>query len=88
VWLAYWLYLHDGQAGDGNEQMLPCTRAEYVPGQFYKRELPLLRAVIDNLPSRPSMLIIDGYVWLGATDAPGLGAHLFEARRNANCWRS
>jgi len=25
------------------------------------------------------MLVIDGYVWLGATDAPALGAHLFEA---------
>src|SRR5262249_59722862 len=57
---------------------LPCAPSAYVPGQFYKRELPLLRAVIDGLPSRPSMLVIDGYVWLGATDAPGLGAHLFE----------
>ena len=57
---------------------LPCAPADYVPGQFYKRELPLLRAVIGGLTSRPSMLVIDGYVWLGATDAPGLGAHLFE----------
>src|SRR5262245_51970911 len=57
---------------------LPCAPPDYVPGQFYKRELPLLRAVIDGLTSRPSMLVIDGYVWLGATDAPGLGAHLFE----------
>jgi deoxyribonuclease V len=57
---------------------LPCAPADYVPGQFYKRELPLLRAVIDGLTSRPSMLVIDGYVWLGATGAPGLGAHLFE----------
>jgi len=40
--------------------------------------LPLLRAVIGGLTSRPSMLVIDGYVWLGATEAPGLGAHLFE----------
>ena len=57
---------------------LSCAPSDYVPGQFYKRELPLLRAVIDGLPSRPSMLVIDGYVWLGATDAPGLGAHLFK----------
>ena len=57
---------------------LPCAPANYVPGQFYKRELPLLRAVIDDLASRPSILVIDGYVWLGATDAPGLGAHLFK----------
>lgn len=62
---------------------LPCTPADYVPGQFYKRELPLLRTVIASLSCRPSMLVIDGYVWLGATDAPGLGAHLFKALRAA-----
>jgi len=44
---------------------LPCAPAEYMSGQFYKRELPLLRAVIDHLTSRPSMLVIDGYVSLG-----------------------
>ena len=58
---------------------LQCAPAEYVPGEFYKRELPLLRAVIDDLTPRPSLLVIDGYVWLGAINAPGLGAHLFEA---------
>ena len=69
---------------------LLCTPAEDVPGQSYERELPLLRAVIDNLPSRPSKLIINGYVWLGATDASGLGAHLFEALNAAPPidWRS
>lgn len=51
---------------------------DYVPGQFYKRELPLLRAVIAELSFAPSIIVIDGYVWLGATDTPGLGAHLFE----------
>ena len=66
----------------------PCAAADYVPGQFYKRELPSLRAVIDDLTSRPSILVIDGYVWVGATDAPGLGAHLFKECRNANCWSS
>jgi deoxyribonuclease V len=60
------------------KRCVPCAPAEYVPGQFYKRELPLLRALIEDLTSRPSMLVIDGYVWLGPTDAPGLGAHLFE----------
>jgi len=58
---------------------LPCVPAEYMPGEFYKRELPILRAVIDDLSPRPSILIIDGYVWLGASNAPGLGARLFEA---------
>jgi deoxyribonuclease V len=62
---------------------LPCAPADYVPGQFYKRELPYLRAVIVGLCCRPSMLVIDGYVWLGGTDAPGLGAHLYKELRAA-----
>jgi deoxyribonuclease V len=55
-----------------------CSPAEYVPGEFYKRELPFLLALINDLAPRPSMLVIDGYVWLAATHAPGLGARLFE----------
>ena len=51
----------------------------YVPGQFFKRELPCLRAALDQLPAAPSMIVIDGYVWLGPNQEPGLGAHLFEA---------
>lgn len=62
---------------------LRCAMADYIPGEFYKRELPLLRAVIDDLTPRPALLVIDGYVWLGATHAPGLGAHLFEALQSA-----
>ena len=62
---------------------LACAPADYVPGEFYKRELPLLRAVIDDLTPHPAMLVIDGYVWLGANNAPGLGAHLFEALHSA-----
>ena len=58
---------------------LACAPAQYIPGAFYKRELPLLMSVIKDLTPRPAVLVIDGYVWLGATHAPGLGAHLFEA---------
>jgi deoxyribonuclease V len=58
--------------------------AGYVPGEFYKRELPLLRAVIGGLAPAPAVIVIDGYVWLGADHAPGvrtpgLGARLFDA---------
>jgi deoxyribonuclease V len=60
-----------------------CAPAAYVPGEFYKRELPLLRAVIDDLRPLPAVIVIDGYVWLGADGAPGLGAHLFEALQSA-----
>jgi deoxyribonuclease V len=57
--------------------------AAYVPGEFYKRELPLLLAVIGGLSTRPATLVIDGYVWLGADGTPGLGGHLFQALQPA-----
>ncbi len=56
---------------------IPGTPAQYEPGAFYKRELPLLLAVIQALPDKPEAYVIDGYVWLGE-GKPGLGAHLFE----------
>jgi deoxyribonuclease V len=57
--------------------------AVYVPGEFYKRELPLLQAVIGGISPRPATIVIDGYVWLGANGAPGLGGHLFNALQPA-----
>lgn len=50
----------------------------YEPGQFYRRELPCLLAVLRLLPPVDSV-IVDGYVWLGSASKPGLGAHLYEA---------
>jgi deoxyribonuclease V len=50
----------------------------YEPGQFYRRELPCILAVLKSLPDSPRVVIIDGYVWLGK-QRPGLGAHLYEA---------
>lgn len=47
--------------------------------QFYRRELPALRAVLSKFTLRPEVIIIDGYVWLGDWDHPGLGAHLHKA---------
>jgi deoxyribonuclease V len=52
--------------------------AEYVPGEFYRRELPCLLAVLDQCSQRPDVIVVDGYVWLGP-DRPGLGARLFDA---------
>ncbi len=58
--------------------------ADYQPGEFYKREMPLLIAVLSMLPRKPEIIVIDGYVWLGAEDRKGLGAHLFEALGGAS----
>src|SRR5205823_3724417 len=51
----------------------------YVPGEFYRRELPCLLAVLGKLPELPECVVIDGYVWLAGEDRPGLGARLYEA---------
>jgi deoxyribonuclease V len=49
----------------------------YEPGAFFKRELPLLMSIISEFEDAIQIIVIDGYVWLGANDQPGLGAHLF-----------
>lgn len=53
--------------------------APYVPGQFYRRELPCLLAVLRQIPHPLRGIVIDGYVHLDAAHRPGLGAHLHDA---------
>lgn len=49
--------------------------APYVPGQFYQRELPPLRAVLAGVTGI-ELLVVDGYVDLAPDGRPGLGAHV------------
>ena len=49
----------------------------YVPGQFFKRELPCLLAVLEKVREPIDQIVVDGFVSLG--DKPGLGFHLWEA---------
>ena len=67
--------------GDGTsllESAMHINEVEpYEPGQFFRRELPCILAVLKSLPHLPQVVIIDGYVWLGE-QKPGLGAHLYE----------
>jgi deoxyribonuclease V len=53
--------------------------ATYEPGLFYKRELPLLLAVVEQTKRPPAIIIIDGYVWLDDNRRPGLGGILYKA---------
>jgi deoxyribonuclease V len=48
--------------------------APYRPGEFYLRELPPLRAVLQDL-SGLALLVVDGYADLDPAGRPGLGAH-------------
>ena len=50
----------------------------YEAGNFYRRELPYLLAVLGQLQEQPTTILVDGFVSLGI-EHPGLGAHLYEA---------
>jgi len=50
---------------------------KYVPGQFYRRELPCIMAILGMIEEEIDTVIIDGYVDLGGR--PGLGRHLWKA---------
>jgi len=50
----------------------------YRAGEFFRRELPCLLRVLEELPELTELMLIDGYVWLDARRRPGLGVHLYE----------
>lgn len=55
---------------------------EYIPGQFYKRELPCILSLLEKIRiqiKEISCIIIDGFVYLDDEMKPGLGKHLFDA---------
>lgn len=52
--------------------------SEYIPGQFYKRELPCILKVLEMVKENIDFLIVDSFVWLG-DNKEGLGGYLFEA---------
>ncbi len=46
----------------------------YRPGEFFRRELPPLRAVLADVRGL-GLLVVDGYADLDPSGRPGLGAH-------------
>ena len=57
-------------------QFLPGA-ADYIPGQFYRRELPCILTLLKKINMALDEMVVDGYVMLG--NRPGLGEHLFES---------
>jgi deoxyribonuclease V len=49
---------------------------EYRPGLFYERELPCVVAVLETFSVAFTTIVVDGYVVLDASGAPGLGAYV------------
>ena len=52
---------------------------DYVPGEFYRRELPCLLKLLEKVNVKLNAIVIDGYVDLGEEGTPGLGRFLYEA---------
>ena len=60
------------------ESGVVCDCAEYQPGEFFKRELPVLQVALGRLDNVPEIVVVDGHVDLETT-RPGLGRYLYEA---------
>ena len=46
---------------------------EYTPGEFYKRELPCIMAILNKLEvASLEGIVVDGYVYLDDQERPGL----------------
>ncbi|WP_298790742.1 hypothetical protein [uncultured Campylobacter sp.] len=53
--------------------------APYESGSFYKRELPRIVSLLQDLDVRDiSLIVIDGFVYLDDEGGYGLGEHLYE----------
>lgn len=52
---------------------------DYIPGEFYRRELPCILCLIEEHKLVPDTVVVDGYVYLDGFCLPGLGKHLFDA---------
>lgn len=54
--------------------------AEYVSGEFYKRELPCILSLLSKIDIKEvNLIIIDGFVFLNDENKFGLGAYLYIA---------
>ena len=52
---------------------------DYVPGAFYKRELPCIARLLEKVKlENKEVIIVDGYTVLDDDGSCGLGGHLYE----------
>ncbi len=59
------------------ELLISCSVPDnYLPGQFYRRELPCIVALLQQVTEPLTCIVIDGFVYLGRAQEPGLGKHL------------
>ncbi|OXA75885.1 endonuclease V [Flavobacterium columnare] len=52
---------------------------EYIPGEFYKRELPCIEALLKKIPlEKLEIIIIDGHIYVDDSLKYGLGGYVWE----------
>jgi len=52
---------------------------EYIPGAFYKRELPCILSLLQQIDlSTIEVIVVDGFVYLNDEEKYGLGGYLYE----------
>lgn len=52
---------------------------EYIPGEFYKRELPCIISLLNKCDLKNiEVIIVDGFVYLDDENKFGLGGYLYE----------
>ena len=52
---------------------------DYIPGQFYKRELPCIKAVIEEINLKEiEIIIVDGHIFIDNNENYGLGGYVFK----------
>ncbi|WDF59255.1 endonuclease V [Flavobacterium sp. KACC 22758] len=57
--------------------------SEYIPGEFYKRELPCILSLLNQIDLKNiETIIVDGFVYLDDDKKYGLGGHLYEKLNN------
>ncbi len=52
---------------------------DYMPGAFFRRELPCILHLLSEHSLTPDTIVVDGFVFLDGLTTPGLGKHLFDA---------
>lgn len=52
---------------------------DYLPGEFYRRELPCILKLLAEHAIAPETIVIDGFVYLDGKRQPGLGRFLYDA---------
>ena len=53
--------------------------SEYIPGEFYKRELPCILSLLDKIDlKKAEAIVVDGFVYLDDEKKYGLGGYLYE----------